>query len=429
MFKEHPLRDELSAELHARPHGTMAAPVEISHLAVRTGEVETDADFEHLTALCSHFKVAPPTADATLFASDMGPFRLKWERHTEFSAYTFIAERPFAKAFKTPAIDAVPQDWLKGLPGEVISALHIAVESAGTLDQSIEEVVGALDNNPVVGGTLVDGKAAWWTDFMIHSDRFSRFLVGTVGLSGEATGRVVQRIIEMETYRLMAMLAMPLARDARPRVSAAEAELSTILRLLAETDREVDDRALLADLTRIAAEAESITGFVSYRFNASRAYQEIVRQRVAALRENRLPGLQPAGHFLLTRFEPAMETCENLSRRLETLSARIARAGNLLRTRVDVSLEEQNRDLLKSMDSRAKLQLRLQQTVEGLSVAAISYYVVSLVIYLAKGAKSLGSEVDPYLVCLIALPLVAGGVAWGVRRVRQAIMKSPSDDG
>jgi len=428
MFKDHPLRDSLAAELHARPHGEITAPAEISHLAVRTGETAGETGFEHLTVLCSHFQVAPPAHDSTQFSADMGAFRMKWERHTEFSAYTFITEGAFTTPFKTPAIAAVPEDWLAALPGEVISALHIAVDEGPTKDMPTETISQAFDQNPVVGGLLVDGRAAWWTDFRIHADRFSRFLVHTDTLRAEAVGRLAQRVIELETYRLMAMLALPIGRDARPRVSSSESELSDILSQLADNQGESDDRDLLADLTRLAAETENITGLVAYRFNASRAYQEIVRQRVEALREQRISGLQPAGSFLLTRFEPAMETCDNLARRLDNLSARIARAGNLLRTRVDVALEEQNRDLLRSMNRRAELQLRLQQTVEGLSVAAISYYVVSLVIYLAKGAKSFGLSIDPYLIGLIALPFIAGGVWAGVRHARTVLKGTSSSD-
>jgi len=431
MFTEHPLRDALAAELHARPHGAIRAPAEISHVAVKTGEQPPEADLNHLNALCSHFKVAAPAADATMFTADMGPFRLKWERHTEFSAYTFSAERDFTHPFKQPTLDEVPADWIAGLPGEVISALHVALDVRDDLDDitALAAAAGAaFDNNPITGGQLLDGRAIWWTDFRVHADRFSRFLVHTQGLEIEPAGRLVQRIIDMETYRLMAMLALPIAQEARPRVSEAESELSAILGKLGGTGDSatdaVDDRGLLSDLTRLAGEAERISGLIAYRFNATRAYQEIVRQRVSALRENRIRGHQPVGGFLMTRFEPAMETCDNLSRRLESLSARIARAGNLLRTRVDVALEEQNRDLLQSMDRRVQLQLRLQQTVEGLSVAAISYYVISLVIYLARGVGSLGVAVDPYLVGLAAFPIVVGGVWWGVRHVRRKLAKS-----
>ena len=427
MFTEHTLRDTLMAELHARPYGLALAPAEISHLAVRTGERPSQDDLQHLTALCSHFNVSPPASDATVFITDMGPFRLKWEHHTEFSAYTFIAERHFTNPFKKTAIAEVPTDWLTALPGEVISALHIALDARDNLDE-IETLAAeaghALDNNPITGGSLLEGRAVWWTDFRIHADRFGRFLIHAVALDEESGGRLIQRIIEMETYRLMAMLALPIAQEARPRVSDAEDELSSILGQLDGGQEHLDDRRLLGDLTRLAGEAERINGIIAYRFNATRAYQEIVRQRVAALREDRITGVQPVSQFMMTRFEPAMETCDNLARRLDQLSARIARAGNLLRTRVDVALEEQNRDLLQSMDRRVQLQLRLQQTVEGLSVVAISYYLISLVIYLAQGLDSLGINVDPNLAGLVAFPFVVGGVWWGVHAIRRRLTKS-----
>ena len=427
MFTEHILRDALMAELHARPYGSAQAPAEISHLAVRTGERTSQGDLQHLTALCSHFNVAPPAYDATVFISEMGPFRLKWEHHTEFSAYTFVAERPFTNPFKKTAVAEVPADWLAAIPGEVISALHIALDAQDNLDEMEALAAKAshtLDHNPITGGILMDGRAVWWTDFCIHADRFGRFLVHAVALDAESGGRLVQRIIEMETYRLMAMLALPIAQEARPRVSEAEDELSSILGQLGGERENLDDRRLLGELTRLAGEAERINGLIAYRFSATRAYQAIVRQRVAALREDRITGLQPVSQFMMTRFEPAMETCDNLARRLDQLSARIARAGNLLRTRVDVALEEQNRDLLQSMDRRVQLQLRLQQMVEGLSVVAISYYVISLVIYLVQGANSLGTKIDPYLTSLIAFPLVVGGVWWGVRAIRRRMTKS-----
>jgi uncharacterized membrane-anchored protein len=89
-----------------------------------------------------------------------------------------------------------------------------------------------------------------------------------------------------------------------------------------------------------------------------------------------------------------------------------------LRTRVDVELERQNQELLKSMNARTRLQLRLQATVEGLSVAAITYYVVGLFGYMVKGAHDSGLPVDPNLATAIFVPLAALSI-WGiVRRIR-----------
>ncbi|MBT6095410.1 MAG: DUF3422 domain-containing protein [Rhodospirillaceae bacterium] len=426
MFQDHPFRQMLANELHARPYGRVSVPAQISHLALASGEGTAANEITHLKTLCSHYQVAPPPEDATLFTAELGPFRLKWERHTEFSAYTFIAEGQFETPFKEPAIAAVPADWLAAVPGEVIAALHIAVEETDNPEQNIAGVRGYFDNNTLVGGLLNDGQAGWWTDFVVHGDGFSRFLMRGSNLRATTAGRITQRIAQMETYRMMAMLALPHARAARPLVADAETRLSAILQALADPNNERGERELLKDLTDMAAETEKVSGELTYRFSAARAYAEIVRQRVRALREIRVPGIQPAGDFLLTRFEPAMETCDNLSKRLEALGGRVARASNLLRTRVDVALEEQNRDLLRSMDRRARLQLRLQETVEGLSVAAISYYVVSLVIYMARGAQKLGSPFEPYLVGMISFPFVVAGIWYGVRRVRKAVSRGNS---
>ncbi len=92
-----------------------------------------------------------------------------------------------------------------------------------------------------------------------------------------------------------------------------------------------------------------------------------------------------------------MNTCRAAAARQESLSQRVARATQLLSTRVDLTREQQNQAVLDSMNRRAAAQLRLQQTVEGLSIAAMTYYVVGLVGYAAKGAKAAGVAVDPEL--------------------------------
>ena len=427
-FRDHPLRKSLAGELHARPYGTIATPAQISHLALASGEDMAAAEIAHLTTLCSHFQVGAPPHGTTLFNADLGAIRLKWERHTEFSTYTLIAENNFDIPFKNSAVAAVSGDWLSALPGDVIAALHITVQESTIQDTDSDKVREFFDNNTLVGGLLGDDQACWWTDFVVHSDGFSRFLIRGQNLLATTLGRITQRIIDMETYRMMAMLALPNAQAARPQVAQMETHLSAILQELADPDTAQSERELLKELTDLAAQSERVSGAVTYRFSASRAYAEIVRQRVRALREDRVAGIQPAGDFLLTRFEPAMETCENLARRLNALGDRVTRASNLLRTRVDVTVEEHNRDLLHSMDRRAQTQLRLQATVEGLSVAAITYYVISLIIYLAEGAVELGSSINPYVAGMIALPFVTVAIWCGIRRVRKALTNGGEAD-
>ena len=424
MFTEHPQRRALAEEVHARPSEDLTAPAQVSHLAVLSGEDGVTAHMAYLAELCRHFRVAPPSSEATHFVTDLGGLRLKWERHTEFSTFTFIRPGAVDTPFKATAVDGLPPDWLSGLPGDVVTACHVAIMEGGAA-RTIPEVMAVFDNNGVTGSFVSGGKAKLYTDYHLHADGFIRFLVETGEIGGPTLGRLIQRLLEIETYRMMAMLAFPIARDSRPQVTDVENRLGAIIARLGTREAVDDERDLLNELSALAAEAEAFSVATTYRFAAARAYHEIVKRRMAGMREERMDGVPRAMDFLDRRLAPAMESCENLARRLETLSGRIDRATSLLRTRVDVALEAQNRDLLESMNRRARLQLRLQQTVEGLSVVAISYYLLSLVSYIAKGLQHLGlSPFDPYVVVAVAFLPVVAGIAFGVHRVRHVIEKA-----
>jgi uncharacterized membrane-anchored protein len=153
------------------------------------------------------------------------------------------------------------------------------------------------------------------------------------------------------------------------------------------------------------------------RFGASKAYHALVMQRIDELRESRVSGLPTFNEFMQRRLLPGMNTCAAISRRQEELSARVARNSQLLRTRVDIELERQNQELLAQMNQRAKLQLRLQETVEGLSVVVLTYYGSQLVQYLAKGSKQL-HHLDTDVITAVSIPLIAAVVAWGTWRMR-----------
>ena len=427
VFNEHPLRGILAEELHARPHGVVDAPAKISHIAVINDEDRADADYACLTRLCQAFKVTPPPKGITHFSDSLGRFRVRWERHTEFTTYTFIQEAPFERPFKDTVIELVPQDWLRDLPGRVLVAVHIAVESSDMPERPIPELVGLFDNNTVTGGTVAAGGAMLWTDFRIHGDRFSRILIRNKDMNHRAMARLIQRVLEIEAYRSLAMLAFPVTLEARVKIAKAETEVSAIVSRLSEIEGVEDEQDLLARLSGLAAEAEKVSATTNYRFSATSAYYELVKRRLKALREERVTGLQLAGEFIDRRLGPAMDTVRNCAERQEDLSRRIARALNLLRTRVDVALEGQNRDLLQSMDRRARVQLRLQATVEGLSVVAVSYYLLGMISYLAKGAKGIGLAVDPFIVVSVAFPFVVAAVWLGVRHVRKTITKAEGD--
>jgi uncharacterized membrane-anchored protein len=274
----------------------------------------------------------------------------------------------------------------------------------------------------LIGASVASGAGSAWTDFCIREDRFSRWLIRDKSMTPRQCGRTVQRLLEIDTYRVLALMALPVARALTPALNRYDDELETITdAMLAPTEHE--EGALLGQLTRLQVEIENGASKSAYRFSAARAYHELVRQRVAELREQRIAGLQTFGEFITRRLAPAMNTCESVSRRQASVLERVSRSTNLLSTRVDILREEQNQALLESMNRRAKMQLRLQQTVEGLSIAAITYYVVGLVGYAAKGLYVAGVGINAELVTGFSIPVVVAVVALGVHRIRRTVTR------
>ena len=419
---DHQLRVELNDEAHARPPEALTAPLRLSFLALYSDPAQRDAEWEHLCALVRRFGQAPP-ARANHYSADLGPFRVKWERHTEFTRYKFIVAGATPDPFDPPALSAVPDDWLASLPGEVMVATHAALLPATAEHENHEAVATRhFGGEPLAGAQIAAGAGMAFTDFRIR-DRFSRLLVLDRGMTPRQAGRSMQRLLEIDTYRLMALLALPVAHSLTPWLNGAERELAQITAALVDSD-ETTEPQLLERLTRLEAEIESRESAHHYRFTAAAAYYELVQRRIEELREIRIQGLPTFREFTERRLAPAMNTCRSVSARLESLSQRVARATQLLSTRVDVTRELQNQLVLESMNRRAEAQLRLQQTVEGLSAAAITYYVVGLVGYAAKGLKSLGWPVDVELTVALSIPLVALAALLGVRHVRKVVTRA-----
>jgi len=425
---DHARRRELSAEVHARPFMHLEPSERLSHLALLTGEGGIEAERGHLAALCQRYAAPPPPAAANFHLADLGVFRLRWERHTEFATYTFFVREPVPARedgrrvrFLQPVIARVPHDWLADLPGELLAAVHLELEGADAPPLESEDVPAVLAADNFAGSLVSGGAATVWMNFAINDDGFGRVVVRSHALKPRQAGRLVQRLLEIETYRMMALLALPLARSGAPRLTEIGERLTGLTRSLADDRRDEDGRALLGRLTDLSAEIEQLAAATSYRFGAARAYHALVQRRIAELREGRIEGQQTIEEFMERRLSPAMRTCEAAGERLEALSQRVARASQLLRTRIDVELAAQNRDLLRSMDRRATLQLRLQETVEGLSVAAITYYAVGLFGYLVKGGKAGGLPLPAETLTAVAVPLVAAAVWIGMRRGRRAL--------
>ncbi len=419
-WRDHPERIRLNNELHARPFYTLPAPARISHIAMLTGEGGGDADRAHVMKICARVGVNPPAADARHFVIDGGSFRLRWERHAEFSTYTVIVPGLGEDPFRHPAIEKIPAEWLRELPGQRLVAVHLALFSREE-PPAEKQLAEWLVSEGMLASRALDGAAEIRTDLRIHEDGFSRIVVRNLSMSDRRAGRLVQRLLEIETYRMMALLALPLAHEQSGEIARIEHRLSTIIDAMGEQGRLEDERSLLRELTALAAAAERSIAATAYRFSAAAAYYALVRSRIEALREQAMGGNQSARSFIERRLSPAMRTCQAVGERQEKTARRVARAADLLRTRIDVTIEEQNRNLLASMNRRARLQLRMQEMVEGLSVVAISYYALGLIGYVLKALKPFGLPLSPAVVQGAVLPVVMGAIWLGVRHLRRHI--------
>lgn len=416
----HPLREKLYNELHNRPFRSITNPAQITHIAIQHEGKLKQQEHDFISLLCNHFQVSSPAQTMPCFYQNFGLFSLRWERHMEYSTYTIIHEAPLTnQPFVKNAIDYVPSDWLEHMPGKVIAALHLVIEPSGTNDN----VIQYFDNMRLTASAPYNGLATVWTSYKLHDDGFGRFLVFEKSLSPEQLGRLMQQLLQLDTYRLMATLGLPLAQAINSELNQLDLQLQQVTRCIALGD-DGDDRELLKQVSSIAAKVEDFRSQSTYRFSATNAYYDVVLQRMDELKEDEISGYMTLQEFLMRRITPAVKTCQTAANHLEDISRRVTRASDLLRTRVEMVLQEQNQKLLKSMNRRAHIQMRLQQTVEGLSVAAISYYGMQLIESMLSTLPSLGVEYNHKLVSGLAVPVVIGLVFVTTRIIHRRMMKN-----
>ena len=422
-LNQHPQRASLHNEVHARPPQALSAPLAISHVVMVCDAEQREASRAHVAALLRDLHLPLPDPQSSHFRLDVGAFHIRWELHTEFVSWTFM--RPLSDRAEAwideRALDAVPQAWLARLPGQCLTSLHVWVLPLKEVGAAavVKEV---LLEDTLVASSVAGGVGEVYTDFAIHADGFSRMVLKAGDLSPRRLGRLVQRLLEIETYRMAALLGLPAAREATQILSSAERELAELASAIRSATR--DDEPLLLDrLTKLAGQVESQHAATHSRFSASVAYFELIDKRIVEINESVLPGMQTIGEFMDRRLSPARSTCEWATRRQDALSQRVSRISSLLRTRVEIEQQQSSQALLATMNSRQDVQLKMQSTVEGLSVAAITYYIVGLVGYLAKGAGHVGWPLSAETTTAVAIPLVGFSVWWSLRRLHKKFLK------
>ena len=424
-LNQYPQRQALHNEIHARPPESLTAPSAISHVVMLAGPAERAASRAHVAELLRNKHLPMPDAASTHLRMDLGQYRLRWEMHTEFVTWTFMRvldATPLLGQTPPTASQVVPQEWLAALPGQCLASVHVWVlpSSAEGTDELVKRV---MHEDTLVASTVADGYAEVYTDFAIHADGFSRMLLIAGGISTRRLGRLVQQLLEIETYRMAALMGLPAARVASEVLGNAERELAELAGAIRSAKRD-EEPQLLDRLTRLAGQVESQHAASHSRFSASSAYFELVDKRIDDIAESRLAGLQTIREFMDRRLSPARSTCQWATRRQDALSQRVSRISNLLRTRVEIEQQQSSQALLGAMNQRQGLQLKLQATVEGLSVVAITYYISGLVYYVARGAKSIGWPLSAETTTAMAVPVVVLVVWLLLRRLHNKVFET-----
>ena len=415
-FEQHPLRARILGELHARPVRPLETPARILHFAFMTDGAQAEADRAALAKACLERGVSKPDSRARQFRLEFSNAVLLWERHGEFTTHSWEfagaeSEIPFSPspAVLMKSVQMLPQ------PGPLLVAadLHMIAGDAEVGD--LAKIFGPLQ---LAVAEVQERRALIATDFAPDTFGFVRIFIANRAMPALTAGGLAQRALEIETYRTLALMGLPEAQRLAPSIRHIEEELPGILDNLKQSKGVDANRLLLDELTSLAAELEVGAAASLFRFGATRAYDELVESRLKAIGETPLPDFPSWSAYLTRRLNPAIRTCLNTEARQADLSRKLARAATLLRARVDTEVEAQNGDLLRQMGERVQLQLRLQQTVEGLSVAAITYYIASILLHEFEGLHAAGVHVDPPIATALLIPFVAAFVWWTVRRIR-----------
>ena len=408
----HSQRARLHNELHARPSIYFEDPAHLHHYAFLDAD-GIAADILHRVAEVTG---KTPDVEAAQEILDLGDQTLKWERHTEFFTLTLLVPRP-ARGEPWPSPPPLLAEIAAKHSRALINASLILVEA----ESSWEGDPKAYGLRDPAGSSVGDDDATVWSDFRLTAAGVNRLLLVNRGLNAFRLGRMTRRLLEIETYRMMASLALPLAKEMSLELRDYELELGELSERNTESDA-ANSRPLLAAISTLSARLERSGARSRQRFSATEAYARIVFQRIDELRETRVGDNPRLGTFILRRFRPTVHFCAAIHQRQQSLAESVARLNDLLRTRAQVEIEEQNSVILQSLNERTSSQLKIQKAVEGLSIIVISYYLFSLFKLGLQSLDALGMPIVPAVAAAILVPLglgIIGVLAWRIWRVKQ----------
>ncbi|MBD9524470.1 DUF3422 domain-containing protein [Ensifer sp. ENS02] len=397
------MSSDFNAELHARPSIYFTGPALVEHAAVLWLGSVKQGDKRCVSG--------GPGEDSNV--------RTQVEYHTEFVTVTRVT-RLEIEANEWPTSTLSLSD-LSDLVGASSTQLicRIAMLVLGSPPSELGPTLSKFGFRDTAASWIGGGAAQVCSDFRVRDDQSSCILLFNNDLNAYRLGRMVRRVCEIETYRSMALLGLPEARRLAPLLGSYDRELVELANRH-QTKTTSEHRTLLEDISRLSGQIISASAETRNRFGASSAYAKIVEERIHELRETHVPGFQRFGVFVARRFKPAVRTCEASALRLDQLSNATTHLIDLLQTRIQVEIEYQNAVQIRAMAERAATQVKIQRAVEGFSIIAISYYLLSLLKILYETGEHAGYHISP-TVMLLSIPVVIGAVLITVLRVKHAL--------
>jgi uncharacterized membrane-anchored protein len=414
-WTEHDNRWLIHAETHARPVPPLAGPATIRRLAFMSADRGPDlALLQRRMADLANIP-ADKAAGARQLEFERDGHSVIWEMHNEFATLTW----------KSPLGDS--NIWPKGIGLELHTS--VALVSATCVDVIDDDSVdpprlGQLAENSLCHSAIYAGQARIATDFVADADRFVGFVVAAQSCGAQRRGVIVRRLLEIETYRCVALLGLPVARQVGGRVQGYEQGLAAIMAQIGEGSTPEAHRASLEALHTLSVEVGRTVEETTFRFSATQAYGQILAERLSRLGETPIGESTTIQRYLDNRVQPALATCRAMEKRLTDLGTKVQRSIELLDATITVSIQTQNQEVLDTILRTAQSQYRLQETVEGLSIIAISYYALGILGYVAEGLHKFVPVDKPLLLTVLA-PVVILVVFFGIRRLRRTIHPVP----
>jgi uncharacterized membrane-anchored protein len=414
-LNDHPYRAAIMEEVHARPVEIIRDYCRVRRVVVampnQAGSMMSA--FAHFNQFCEDAGVEVPLPTTRQHSFDTPDRHVTWEFHTEFITVTWRSASNDSENWPTDiGLEILTE-------GSIIGAMRLDLIS----DRHIpDRLVPGFNLASLCLADIENGKGQVAVDFVPDEDKFTRFEVAVGGLTILRRSIIVRRLMEIETYRNMALLGLPLARASNPELRTLELELSEVVEGLSKANSADAVQASLTSLHALSVRSGQLSERLGYRFAAGHAYGDVLRMRLAGIRENSTTRGSTLTHYIGNRVEPGLATCAAMEKRLSVLAEKIERAIGMLNVRIGVDMQLQNGAVLDSIAKTARSQFLLQRTVEGLSVIAISYYLLGIIGYAMAGPLTV-LHWDKTMSLSIAAPFVLLFVWVMVRAIRKSHSK------